>query len=441
MNSLDLEQQNLEQRKRMAEMLRMQNQQPQGQMVSGHYVAPSALSHLVPIANQLAGKYVGDKADKDMQALGQRRNQSLVEGLRNYAQLAKGTPAETMQPLTPNDDEGNAMPVAQRDAVAGNQQAAAESLLSNENPQLQQLGMQQLIAGLVPKQAKWEKVEMPNPDGSVQTGFVDVNSPRPFETFQAGGTKPVAKKLAPSGQFYNEFTAQEGGALADPNKPFNIGPNGQPVPNQMYQDYTQRTAKAGATTINNKVDVKTGESLAKEVGGIMKEASDAATAASSQVMAAQRISQAIDSNKIFTGPTANVRLQAAQVGDILGITGKDTQEKIANTRNAIQGLAQLTLQGRKQMRGQGAITENESKLAERAISGDISLTPTELKILSNAAERAARYEYANYERKLNALKSNPSTADLAPYYEAQPIPAPLQQQAPASSGFRILGVK
>ena len=70
---------------------------------------------------------------------------------------------------------------------------------------------------------------------------------------------------------------------------------------------------------------------------------------------------------------------------IFGASG-DLTQKINNTRAAIQGLAEITLQGRQEMHGQGAITESEGKLAERAKSGDISLTPGELKQLANAAK-------------------------------------------------------
>jgi hypothetical protein len=83
----------------------------------------------------------------------------------------------------------------------------------------------------------------------------------------------------------------------------------------------------------------------------------------------------------------------------------------------MQGLAELTLQGRQQMRGQGAITESESKLAERAISGDINFTPGEIKQLANAAKRSSEYTYTNYQSKLQNMAKNPDTAGLVPYYE------------------------
>lgn len=418
------QQQSIDQRRKMAELLRSQTRSPQGQMVSGHYVAPSFLESLVPLANGMAGKYAMDQANQDASALNKEKNAALVDGLKQYQQIAQGTPAQTIQPATPNDDEGNAMPAAQVDAIPGSQTNAAQSLVGSNHPMLQELGIKQLVAGLNPKQA----------EGVVINGqLVDKYTGRPM-----GSVVPKQKEdytLTPGGVRFGA-DGQKIAEVGDFNKPI----NSDGTPNLGYQRYEFGKAKAGATNITNKVDVKTGESLAKEVGGIMTGASESATAASNQVAIAQRLKQSIDSNKLFTGTGANLRLSLAQVADTLGVGGKDTQEKIANTRQAVQSLAQLTLEGRKQMKGQGAVTESESKLAERAASGDIDLTPTELKILANAAERSGRSIYSNYERKFSQLKSDPSTQQLAPYYEAQPLPEPTQ--APAQTGgFKILGVR
>jgi hypothetical protein len=182
----------------------------------------------------------------------------------------------------------------------------------------------------------------------------------------------------------------------------------------------QSISKAGAPSI--RIENKTGESLAKEIGPMLSESTAAATGAAQQIDAANRITKAIDSNKIFAGPGASIRLKTAQIGEVLGIGGKDDAEKIANTRSTVRGLAEMTLQGRKQMRGQGAITESESKLAEKAISGDIDdLTPSEIKQLANASARSARFVYQEHQKKLSVVRNNPNTAQLAPFYEPMPM--------------------
>ena len=177
-------------------------------------------------------------------------------------------------------------------------------------------------------------------------------------------------------------------------------------------------------TPSTNVSVSMDKGVASQIGPMLKDERIQAQGAASQIDASDRIIQAVDTNKIIAGPTASAQLRLAQVGSVLGITGADTAETIANTRQAIRGFAELTLQGRKSMRGEGAITESEGKLAERAFSGDIdSLTPAEIKQLANASKRAAEFSLGEYNRKLDVLKKDPATAQLAPFYEINRMPA------------------
>jgi hypothetical protein len=157
-----------------------------------------------------------------------------------------------------------------------------------------------------------------------------------------------------------------------------------------------------------------------DVAPMLVASKTATSGAIQQADAANRIIQSLDTNKIFTGAGANQKLQAAQIGQMLGITGGKTEEIVANTRQAIQGLAQLTLQGRKQMRGEGAITESEGALAQRAMSGDVSLTAGELRILANAAKRSAKFTYDQHQSMMGALaKDSPNSV---PYYQLEVNP-------------------
>jgi hypothetical protein len=158
-----------------------------------------------------------------------------------------------------------------------------------------------------------------------------------------------------------------------------------------------------------------------DVAPMLVASKTATSGAIQQADAANRIIQSLDTNKLFTGAGANQKLQAAQIGQMLGVTGNKTEEIVANTRQAIQGLAQLTLQGRKQMRGEGAITESEGALAQRAMSGDISLTAGELRILANAAKRSAKFTYDQHQSMMGALaKDSPNSV---PYYQLEVNPS------------------
>ena len=177
-------------------------------------------------------------------------------------------------------------------------------------------------------------------------------------------------------------------------------------------------------TPSTNVSVSMDKGVAAQIGPMLKDAQIQAQGANLQIDAADRVIQAVDTNKVIAGPAASPQLKLAQIGSALGVTGKDTAETIANTRQAIRGMSELTLQGRKSMRGEGAITESEGKLAERAFSGDIdSLTPAEIKQIANASKRAAEFTLTEYNRKLDVLKKDPTTAQLAPFYEVNRMPA------------------
>lgn len=190
-----------------------------------------------------------------------------------------------------------------------------------------------------------------------------------------------------------------------------------------FTDFIAR--KTPATNIS----VDTGKGIAAQVGPMLKDAQIQAQGANIQIDAADRVIGAVDTNKIIAGPLATPQLRLAQIGQTLGVTGKDTAETIANTRQAIRGFAELTLQGRKSMRGEGAITESEGKLAERAFSGDIdSLTAQEIKQIANASKRVAEYSITEYNRKLDTLGKNPEMKDIVEFYKVTPI-APMARSS------------
>jgi len=205
----------------------------------------------------------------------------------------------------------------------------------------------------------------------------------------------------------------------NPNKPFSgFGADGKPIPNQAYMDYEVGKAKAGAATTSVKIDNKTGEGLAAQIGPMMKDSASAADGAVKQIDAADRMIKAIDTNKLFSGPGASLKMLAGQ----MGVPGANDAEKIANTRAVIRAASELTLQGRKQMSGQGAITESEGKLAERAMSGDIdSMTAAELRQIANASKRAAQFNLQQHQRKLEVMSKDPNLAPLVPFYSTQSV--------------------
>jgi hypothetical protein len=72
----------LERQKKLADLLQARAlEQPQGQMVSGRYVAPSILQQLAPLANAYMGRKAGENYESQASKLAQRlRQQNVTEG-------------------------------------------------------------------------------------------------------------------------------------------------------------------------------------------------------------------------------------------------------------------------------------------------------------------------------------------------------------------------
>lgn len=199
-------------------------------------------------------------------------------------------------------------------------------------------------------------------------------------------------------------------------------PAGSPM-RQVYEAAI-RKAVTHAPAPSASVSVAMDKGMAQQIGPMMKDSKAAADGAVQTADAAARVIQATQSGQVLLGPAADARLRIKQISSMLGVGGKDDAEIIANTRQAIRGLAEMTLQGRKQMTGQGAITDRESALAEKATSGDINdLTPQELVELARASARASRYVYDSHQRMIDAAMKDPEGAKLVPFYRTGNFPS------------------
>lgn len=202
-----------------------------------------------------------------------------------------------------------------------------------------------------------------------------------------------------------------------------------------YEQFQRDMKKAGANNVNvtTRVENKASESVAGQVGPILEKSLVSAEGAMRVLDASDRVIKAMDSGKVITGPLANVRVTGLQIGQMLGVGGKDDAEVLANTRQAIRGLSEMTLQGRKEMSGQGAITDRESALAEKATSGDIgNLTAEEVKILANASARASRYQITKHQGRVKNAGALPGMGNITPFFDVPPM-APEKTTQPASN--------
>jgi hypothetical protein len=394
----------MDRQRKLAEMLIAQGQQqPQAQMVGGRFIPVAPTQNLANLFNTALGAYGMYKADEKAMDLANRIRKGEIDAQADFMKIKQGTPAveggiygadnQITTQTTPdmfgpnmelNPQYRRVAPVA---GVAPNPQAAYANLYANPKASQRQ------------RDLAWQKMN----EGPMKVGVDDVLlDPATLKPiYQGAGKQPDSIKYA----------IAIGRLPADP------------------KTWTAEQANYAKTLVESKTSAGAskydfGNMINKSLSDVapMLVASKTATSgAIQQADAANRIIQSLDTNKLFTGAGANQKLQAAQIGQMLGVTGNKTEEIVANTRQAIQGLAQLTLQGRKQMRGEGAITESEGALAQRAMSGDISLTAGELRILANAAKRSAKFTYDQHQSMMGALaKDSPNSV---PYYQLEVNPS------------------
>lgn len=378
------ESRDISRQQRLADMLQGQVfNQPQGQMVSGRYVAPSFFQNLAPLAQAYFGNQISEKAGAKQVALAQGLRERQVKDAELFSEAMSGVPA----------DETTGRP-----AIAPDYKAAVRIALNSYDPAIRAEGLAMMKGMKLGEGETFQRLNF----GSGKMETVASGAPKMPDTI-----KTAAMTL---------------GLPSDSS-------TWTPAQVQAVNNQVMALKRAGGTNVS--ITQSTGKSLAGEVGPMMKDSVIQTQGAYSTIDAADKILTALETNNLITGPLAQQRIQAGRVATTLGFAGKDEGQKLANTTQAVQGLAGLVLAGRRQMRGEGAITGSESQLAERAMSGDINFTPVELVSLANAAKRVGQYQIQTHNQRLDAMKTDPELKALIPFYSVSPMSAPA---TPAAAG-------
>ncbi len=232
--------------------------------------------------------------------------------------------------------------------------------------------------------------------------------------------KPKMTVVPPGSTVWNEgtgraeFTAPARTEAVDYNKPFL--PDG--TPNEAYQKYSLTKAKNGATQIGMpRIDIKMGDSVAGQIGPMAKDSRTQAQGAVKMFDAADRIDAALKSGMVSAGPGTT---QIQTVKQLVQKVGGGNDEGIRQTRQVIKSLAQMAVEARKQLAGQGQVTESEAAAVAKADAGDINdLTTGELQDLVTLTRRAAHYSAKGHQEILDSMSTNDGTKGGVPFYKVQ----------------------
>jgi hypothetical protein len=123
-----LAQQQLNRQQQMAQLLMQQGQQqPQGQMISGHYVAPNFFQYLTPLANTYLGVRKQEQSDEELAKLAAKIRQGQAAGEEKITNLTFGGP-ETVTEMAGPYAGKVPMPVAVKEGVKPDLAAALREI-------------------------------------------------------------------------------------------------------------------------------------------------------------------------------------------------------------------------------------------------------------------------------------------------------------------------
>ena len=188
------------------------------------------------------------------------------------------------------------------------------------------------------------------------------------------------------------------------------------------QDFIIQGKRAGASNTN--VSVKTGQEFSTTLAKAAAESAfgdvQNAQSAANTIGTLNNIENVLD--KAITGTGANPRLALLRLGQTLGVNGRDDSERLAATSQVMQGLAQTQLNVAQSNKGQGTFTDFERKLLAQAASGDLNMTPPELKSLVKAVKKGATLQYNVGKSRLQTMQNDPNLAPISGYLTIPDMP-------------------
>lgn len=180
-------------------------------------------------------------------------------------------------------------------------------------------------------------------------------------------------------------------------------------------------APAASTTVNI-ADKTFDTEFAKGVGASVQDTYNKAAAAQTTLQKINQIRPILKAG-VYAGPLSGAQATIAQIGDKLGTAGKDTKDTLNRTAEAMQGLASFELDAAAAMRGQGAITENERMLIQRAAAGRLDqFTAPQVQTLLNALEKTSQFRIQAHNKNLGRLKKMPNVSEYADFYTLPNMP-------------------
>ena len=215
------------------------------------------------------------------------------------------------------------------------------------------------------------------------------------------------------------------------NDPFRVGPDGQIVANQAYQDYAKQKASAGAARTSVVVDAAPKafwNDFGKQASDQLFKERELAQAAASTLQGVGEIRKAVQGGA-YQGAGADMKLGAAKALGALGLQIAPNQVANSEQFNAIAN--QFVLNS---IKGLGANPSNADRDFIEKTVPRLSTDPNALPLLLNFMEGKARVQVDGYNEKIKGVQGQAGAGFMPFSLEVKGTPA--ATQAPAAGGAR-----
>jgi len=363
----------LSRKQQLAKLLMAQSMQGiplpgQGQRMVGR---TSPLEGVAKVVQAYMAQKGLDEADKGYTDLETRALKGKSEAMGRYEAMKLGSPAQELPPLAPNDDEGNAMPVASKAAVPGDtRKALAMAMMDpylNKNP---------LVTADVKAYEKSQEPYSLRPGEGRYQGTEQVTRNAPAPIIKEGEDKKYWKINPDTGKV--EMLGGPG-QQNNPNEPFNRATGLANLPAQAFKS-AQAASGASRQTTNVQNWTPANEKVQEE--GMKKLIGNYDNLRSVPVMLEniQQAKQLIPEAASFMGPGGDFLLEGAKflnnrAGMNINTEGIKSAEELRSRifTNIMENLKKLDAQP----------TERQQLALERAL-GSLKTDPNALSSVLDA---------------------------------------------------------
>ena len=190
-------------------------------------------------------------------------------------------------------------------------------------------------------------------------------------------------------QLYSQLLAKKNQSEVDPNVKFTPA------------DEAQLKAVQQALQLTNPIAPTTSELLKLGYKGI-NDLKPLADNAPRNITKYQRYKQAIESDKTFMGLQTDLKTQAARVASLFGVGGETVDEKLANTKEIVQAMANRQLDAGAKLKGMPS--DKEQELLRKAAGANYdNMTPAELVRVIELAIADEEYIIQNYNSTIDTV--------------------------------------